>query len=168
MCGVAVISPTKAFILLATVSSYDMVSLIRGALCLHVSLSPLSAFQGDPLLWQPSTCDAWPPALAAFLAPLREWQQPERGPRSHPRSGPQRNPWPSGSLPCPLTAQSASSWAAAQQPWRGKIELARLCRCVFFFLMRVHILAWNWELTKQVKEKMRKTIWHNITDIVSL
>lgn len=116
-------------ILQATLSLYDMLSLLRGALglyCLCLFFS-LSAFQGDPLLHQPSTCDAWPPALATVFATLCKWQQPEWGPRSHSWSGSSRNSWPSGSFPCPVTAQFASFWAATQQPWRGKRKLMN-CR----------------------------------------
>lgn len=67
MCGIKVISPSMYSDYSACCSS-----LLRGALGLNPSLSPLSAFQGDPLLHQPPTCDAWPLALTTFLAPLCE------------------------------------------------------------------------------------------------
>lgn len=78
-----------------------------------------SAFQGDPFLHQPPTCDPRHPALAAILAPLRQRQQPEWRSRAHPQSDPSRDPRSAGSLPRPLAAQPAGSGPAAQQPRRG-------------------------------------------------
>ena len=74
----------------------------------------VSAFQGDSLLHKPPTCDDWPLALTTILAPLCKWQQLEWRPWSYPQSAPSRIPWPSGSLPCPITAQSPSFWATVQ------------------------------------------------------